>query len=130
MPRMAKSTLFPALARVAPWANVGLLLLAVVVTALLARRAQEAASAHRSTAEQALREYAAFAAFELRNTTLNIVSGQHRVAMGPVLRSAVTRPEPPLEPTQVADLVQAQASACRCLGGARFFYRVTFGDST
>ena len=126
-PRLAKST---TLARVAPWANVGLLLLAVIVTALLAWRAHQAASAHRSTAEQALREYAAFAAFELRNATLSIVSGQHRVAMGPVLRSAGTRPDAPLEPAQVAEMVQAQGSACRCLRGALFHYRVTFDDST
>ena len=67
MPRLPKST---TLARVAPWANVGLLLLAVIVTALLAYRAHQAASAHRSTAEQTLREYAAFAAFQLKNATL------------------------------------------------------------
>jgi len=125
-PRLAKST---TLARVAPWANVGLLLLAMIVTALLAWRAHQAASAHRSTAEQALREYAAFAAFELRNASLNVVTGQHRVAMGPVLRLAATRPDSPLEPRQVADLVQAQASQCRCLRGVQFYYRVTFDDS-
>lgn len=126
-PRLAKST---TLARLAPWANVGLLLLAVVVTALLAWRAHEAASAHRSTAEQTLREYAAFAAFELRNATLSAVSGQHRVAMNPVLRAATTRTNSPLEPREVADLTQGQASACRCLRGAQFYYRVSFADST
>ena len=126
MPRLAKST---TLARLAPWANVGLLLLAVIITALLAWRAHKAASAHRSTAEQTLREYAAFAAFELKNATLNVVVNQHRVAMGPVLRSALTTPHAPMEAQQVAELVQRQASACRCLSGARFFYRVTFHDS-
>ena len=126
MPRLPHST---TLARLAPWANVGLLLLAVIVTALLAWRAHQAASAHRSTAEQTLREYAAFAAFELKNATLNVVVNQHRVAMGPVLRSALTPPHAPLEAQQVAELVQRQASACRCLRGARFFYRVTFHDS-
>jgi signal transduction histidine kinase len=126
MPRLAKNT---TLARVAPWANVGLLLLAVIVTALLAWRAHQAASAHRSTAEQALREYAAFAAFELRNATLNALNGQHRVAMNPVLRSAATRPGSFLEPRQVADLADTQASVCRCLRGVQFYYRVTFHDS-
>ena len=126
MPRLAKST---TLARVAPWANVALLLLAVVVTALLAYRAHQAASAHRSTAEQTLREYAAFAAFELKNAALNAVTNQHRVAMGPVLRAVSTRPDAPLEPKQVADLTQPQAPRCRCLRGAQFYYRVTFADS-
>jgi signal transduction histidine kinase len=126
MLRLAKSS---TLARVAPWANVALLLLAVVVTALLAYRAHQAASAHRSTAEQTLREYAAFAAFELKNAALNAVSNQHRLAMGPVLRAASARPDAPLEPQQVADLTQPLAPRCRCLRGAQFYYRVTFGDS-
>lgn len=124
-PRLAKSK---TLARVAPWANVGLLLLAVVVTALLAWRAHEAAVAHRSTAEQTLREYAAFAAFELRNAGLTAVNGQHRVAMNPVLREAAARPRP-VAPDQIAELVQAQASLCRCLRGAQFYYRMTFSDT-
>lgn len=127
MPRLPKST---TLARVAPWANVGLLLLAVVVTALLAYRAHQAATAHRTTAEQALREYAAFAAFGLKNATSSLMTGHHRVALGPVLRSASTRPDSPLEPDQIADLVQAQDKLCRCLAGARFFYRVSVNDTT
>jgi signal transduction histidine kinase len=126
MPRLPKST---TLARAAPWANVGLLLLAVVVTALLAWRAHQAATAHRSTAEQTLREYAAFAAFELKNATLGQLIGQHRLALGPVMRWATVRPNG-VELNEVADLVQGQATACRCLGGARFYYRVTVADST
>jgi signal transduction histidine kinase len=127
MPRLPKSK---TLARVAPWANVGLLLLAVVVTALLAYRAHQAASAHRSTAEQALREYAAFAAFELKNATLNTVNIQQRLATGPLMRGFMAHPKSPLEPNEVAELVQRQASVCRCLGGARFYYSVTLADST
>jgi signal transduction histidine kinase len=126
MPRLRKST---TLARVAPWANVGLLLLAVIVTALLAWRAHQAASAHRSTAEQTLREYAAFAAFELKNGALGQMINQHRLALGPVMRWASISPTP-LEPDSVARLAQLQASACRCLSGARFYYRVTVNDST
>jgi signal transduction histidine kinase len=127
MRRLSKS---PTLARVAPWANVGLLLLAVFVTALLAYRAHQAASAHRSTAEQTLREYAAFAAFELKNATLNLMINHHRVALGPVMRWATTRPNSGLDLEEIADLVQGQATVCRCLGGARFYYRVTIADST
>ena len=126
MPRLPKST---TLARVAPLANVGLLLLAVVVTALLAYRAHQAATAHRSTAEQALREYAAFAAFGLKNATLNVLMNQHRLTTGPVVRWASTRPTP-LEPDQVAEFVQGQDKTCQCLSGARFYYRVNMGDST
>ena len=55
---------------------------------------------------------------------------QHRLAMGPVMRWASTRPNSSLDPEQVAELVQAQASACRCLSGARFYYRVNVDDST
>src|SRR6185503_1112254 len=103
MPRLTKSA---TLARIAPWANVGLLLVAVIVTALLAWRAHEAAAAHRSTAEQTLREYAAFAAFEIRNATLDLVATRQRVAFEAVLRSAASRPKSTLGPGEVADLVQ------------------------
>ena len=127
MPRPTPSSM---LARLAPWANVGLLLLAVIVTALLAWSAHEAASAHRTTAEQTLREYAAFASFELRNASLSAVSGQHRVAMNNVLRAAATRTSSPLELREIAELTQEQASACRCLRGVQFHYRVNFADST
>ena len=126
MARVPRST---KLARVAPWANVGLLLLAVIVMALLAWRTHQAATAHRSIAEQTLREYAAFAAFELKNATLSVLLNQHRLALGPVMRWSMVRPNP-LEPDEVADYVRGQAAACRCLDGARFFYRVTFADST
>lgn len=125
MPPLPKSR---TLARVAPWANVGLLLLAVIVTALLAWRAHQAASAHRSVAEQTLREYAAFAAFEIKNATLAVMINQHRLAMGLVMRWATTRPNAPLEPDEVADYVQS--SVCRCVSGARFHYRVTVEDSS
>ena len=127
MPRLPKRS---TLARVAPWANAGLLLLAVIVTALLAFRAHQAATAHRSTAEQTLREYAAFAAFELKNATLGQLISQHRLALGPVMRWATTRANPGLELSEVADLVQGQATACRCLGGVRFYFRVTVADSS
>lgn len=127
MPRLPKST---SLARVAPWANVVLLLLAVIVTALLAYRAHQAASAHRSTAEQTLREYAAFAAFELKNATLNQMISQHRLALGPVMRWAMTRADSGATLEEMADLVQGQATACRCVDGVRFYYRVRLDDST
>ena len=117
-------------ARVAPWANVGLLLLAVIVTALLAWRAHEAASAHRSTAEQTLREYAAVAAYELKNATLAQMVNQHRLAIDLVMRWATTRQSAALEPSEVAEYVQSRASMCKCLDGARFYYRVRLSDSS
>jgi signal transduction histidine kinase len=126
MRRLTKSA---TLARIARWANVGLLLVAVIVTALLAWRAHEAAAAHRSTAQQTLREYAAFAAFEVRNATLDLVATRQRIAMEAVLRLAATRPDSPLAPQQVADLVQSRASACQCLSGARFYFRMSVDDS-
>ncbi len=48
---------------------VGLLLLILIVTSTLAYQAQDAARLHRQTAERALREYAAFAAWELTRRT-------------------------------------------------------------
>jgi signal transduction histidine kinase len=125
---MSKSQSF---SRVAHWVNVGLLSLSVVVTAMLARRAHQAASAHRSTAEQTLREFAAIGAYELRNATLSLMLNQHRLAMGPVIRSSLTRAgNAPLEPAEIESLVQLQDSVCRCVSGARFYYRIMMGDST
>lgn len=118
--------------RLAPQLNLVLLLSAVGLTGVLGVlgwRAHQAARGHRETAEQTLREYAAFAAFQLKNATLNRMLSQHRIAMDPVMRWTVTRgPSARLPIDSIRALIAAQEPRCECLSGAQFYYRVTFPD--
>jgi signal transduction histidine kinase len=119
-------------ARLAPRLNLLLLLSAVGLTGVLGvltYRAHQAARAQRATAEQTLREYAAFAAFQLKNATLGRMLTQHRIAMDPVMRWMSTHGGSALLPIEsVGTMVAAQGSRCECLDGVQFHYRVTFPD--
>ena len=117
-------------ARLGPQLNLLLLLSAVALTGVLAYRAHVAARGHRETAEQTLREYAAFAAFQLKNATLNRLLMQHRMTMDPVVRRMATHGATSLLPIDsVAAFVSGQgAERCNCLRGLLFTYRVTFPD--
>jgi signal transduction histidine kinase len=115
------------LSRLGPQLTLILLLSAVALTGALAWRAHQAALGHRATAEQTLREYAAFAAFQLKNATLNRMLSQHRMAMDPVLRWLFVNPTArPLPIDSIAALVAGQEARCECLSGVQFYYRVTF----
>jgi signal transduction histidine kinase len=98
--------------------------------AWLAYRAFEASRAQQETSEFTLREYAAFAAFQLKNATLARIGGQHRQSFELVARSITERgPTPPLGVERVAELVKLKGPQCRCLDGVSFYYQVTFADS-
>ena len=113
-----------------PSITVGLILFAVGLTGLLAYRAFDASRAQRQMSEQTLREYAGFAAFQLKNATIIRVMGQHRGAFELVVRWVSTNgPTPPLGPERAAELIQARGGQCRCLDGVSFYYQVTFADS-
>ena len=117
-------------ASLTPSITVGLVLFSVGLTALLAYRAFEASRAQQQTTEHTLREYAAFAAFQLKSATLARLAGQHRQSFDLVVRSVNTRgPIPALGAERVAELVQAKGPQCRCLDGVSFYYQVTFADS-
>jgi signal transduction histidine kinase len=116
-------------AALTPSITVGLILFAVGLTALLAYRAFDASRAQRQTTEQTLRDYAGFAAFQLKNATGARMMGQHRGAFEFVTRSIGTRgPTPPLGAERVAELIGARGPMCRCLDGVSFYYQVTFAD--
>ena len=113
-----------------PSITVGLILFAVALTALLAYRAFDASRAQRQLTEHTLREYAGFAAFQLKHATIGRISGQHRQAVDLVLRSINTRgPLPPLGAERAAALIESQGRLCRCLEDVSFYYQVTFADS-
>ena len=117
-------------ASLTPSITVGLILFAAGLTAWLAYRAFEASRAQQETSEFTLREYAAFAAFQLKNATLARVGGQHRQSFELVARSIAERgPTPPLGVERVSELVKLKGPQCRCLDGVSFYYQVTFADS-
>ena len=116
-------------ARLGPQFTLLLLLSAVALTGVLAWRAHQAARDHRATAEQTLREYAAFAAFQLKTATFNRMVSQHRMAMDPVVRRMATNGPADLLPIeQVWASAIAADARCDCMDSARFAYRVTFAD--
>ena len=117
-------------AALTPSITVGLILFAIGLTALLAYRAFDASRAQRQLTENTLRDYAGFAAFQLKNATIARISGQQRQAFENVFRWIGTRgPTPPLGAPQLAALVEARRLQCRCLDTVGFYYQVTFADS-
>lgn len=117
-------------AALTPSITVGLILFAVGLTALLAYRAFDASRAQQQMTEHTLRDYAGFAAFQLKNATFARIAGQHRGVFELVVRSINTRgPTPPLGAERVAALVGEKREQCRCLDGVSFYYQVTFADS-
>ena len=117
-------------AAVTPSITVALILFAVGLTGLLAYRAFEASRAQQQTTENTLREYAGFAAFQLKNAALARMAGQHRQSFELVVRGINARgPIPPLGAERVAELVRTKGPQCRCLDSVSFYYQVTFADS-
>jgi signal transduction histidine kinase len=119
--------------RVAGFASsitVALILFAVALTGLLAYRAFEASRAQRQATENTLRDYAGFAAFQLKDFAMNRISGQHRRTFDSVVRSVATRgPLPPLGARMVATSVDQRRALCHCVDSVSFYYQVTFADS-
>ena len=113
-----------------PSITVGLILFAIGLTALLAYRAFDASRAQQQVVEHTLRDYAGFAAFQLKNATTQRITGQHRQAVEHIARWITTRgPMPPLGAKRVMELFEAKGPQCRCLDGVSFYYQLTFADS-
>lgn len=119
------------IAAVTPSITVALILFTVGLTGLLAYRAFEASRAQRQTTENTLRDYAGFAAFQLKNAAINRISGQHLRTFDAVVRPISARgPLPALGARQVAALVDPRRELCHCVDSVSFYYQVTFGDSS
>lgn len=117
-------------AGVTPSITVGLILFAVGLTALLAYRAFDASRAHRQITEHTLRDYAGFAAFQLKNATIGRITGQHRQASDLIARWINTHgPTPPLGIKRVSEFFEATGQQCHCLDSVNFYYQLTFADS-
>jgi signal transduction histidine kinase len=104
---------------------------ALVLAAVLAYQALDAARTHRAAAERALRDYAAFSAGELARRTQGtleaaVVTAQYM----PIAASEGRGRDVPLVPVaEFADTVRAQDFWCECLGRARDFFRMEFPSS-
>jgi signal transduction histidine kinase len=113
-----------------PSITVGLILFAVGLTALLAYRAFDASRAQQQMTEHTLRDYAGFAAFQLKNATMARITGQHRQASDQIARWISTHgPTPPLGAKRAAELFEATGEQCRCLDSVAFYYQLNFADS-
>ncbi len=114
-----------------PSITAGLILFAVGLTALLAYRAFDASRAHQQTIENTLRDYASFAAFQVKNATMTRLNGQSRGAFDSLVRVINAEgPIPPLGAARAAKVMEARGTLCRCLDGVSFFYQVTIADSS
>ena len=118
------------MAALTPSITVGLILFAVGLTALLAYRAFDASRAQQQIVENTLRDYAGFAAFQLKNATFQRIAVQHRPAFDPLFRQLNTRGRtPPPDAKPATALLDSGARQCQCLEGVSFTFAVTFADS-
>ncbi len=107
---------------------VAMLAVALVLTTVLAWQALASARSHRTAAERALRDYAAFAAGELArriqaSLQAALVTGQYL----PLTEAESKDRGVPLPPVRAfADTVRAQDFWCECLRETRDFVRVEF----
>jgi signal transduction histidine kinase len=113
-----------------PSITVGLILFSVALTALLSYRAFEASRAQRELAEHTLRDYAGFAAFQLKFTASSRIAGQQRMLFEPFIVGNDRRfPAPPLGAKRAGDIIAERGPICRCLDSTAFYYQLTFADS-
>lgn len=111
--------------------TAGLIVFAVALTGLLAYRAFDASRAQQQMTERTLRDYAGFAAFQLKGATIGRIMSLNFQALEPAVRwinaqDATT----PVSADRIADLVGEQNARCHCADSVSFFYRVTFADGS
>ena len=112
--------------------TLALLLFALVLTALLARQAPLAATSHRKTAEQALKDYASLAAWEFtRHARADIQATLMSAFVPSLLRLPEGDPtKGKLLPANLAESAIRRTQFCACMDSARFFFRFEFDDSS
>jgi len=112
--------------------TVGLLITALVVAAILAYQAWDAARSQRRTAESTLHDYAKLADWQLTQQSKNALLTQ--VVTSLVSQASHVNPDSlartVLEPVEVEDIARQMVSWCDCLGGVRYFFRYDWKDGT
>ncbi|HTI63434.1 MAG TPA: HAMP domain-containing sensor histidine kinase [Gemmatimonadaceae bacterium] len=112
--------------------TVALLILALVVCAVLAYQAWDAARSQGRTAESALHDYAKIADWQLTQHAKNALLTQ--VVTSLVSQASQVDPEhldrTLLAPEQVEDVARGMVGWCNCLSGVRYFFRYDWRDGT
>src|SRR5829696_4750816 len=103
--------------------TVGLLVLALVVAAVLAYQAWDAAASQRHTAESTLHDYAKLVDWQLTQQSKNALLTQ--VATSLMRQASQVKPDSlaqtVMPPAEVEDIArQMMASWCDCLSGVRY----------
>lgn len=110
---------------------MALLLVALGVVAVLAYQALDAARSHRRMAQDALQDYASFAAWEFaRHSRTNVLATLISTFLGPVLRLNMLPIGATLPPEDFAADVRRRSAWCGCMDSARFFFRLDIADSS
>jgi signal transduction histidine kinase len=112
--------------------TVGLLILAGVVSAVLAYQAWDAAASQRRTAEATLSDYAKLADWQLTKQAKNQLLTQIVTSL---FRSAIqldpsSLKKTALSPSDVEDIARQTAGWCGCLSGVKYFFRYDWSDGT
>ncbi|HEY9227836.1 MAG TPA: HAMP domain-containing sensor histidine kinase [Gemmatimonadaceae bacterium] len=112
--------------------TLGLLILAMVVAAVLAYQAWDAARSHRRTAEATLHDYAKLADWQLTQQAKNQLLTQ--VATSLMRQASAVIPDSLertlLAPVDVEDIARQTTAWCGCLGGVKYFFRYDWKDGT
>ena len=112
--------------------TVALLILALVVCAVLAYQAWDAARSQRQTADSTLHDYAKIADWQLTQHAKNALLTQVVTA----LSSQASQVDPEdlartvLPPEQVEDVARGMVGWCNCLSGVRYFFRYDWKEGT
>jgi len=112
--------------------TVVLLILALVVTAVLAYQAWDAARSQRVIAERTLRDYAAFANWQLTQQAKNDLLTT--IVTSLMTPASQLRPDSleqtVLTPSQVKEIARRMVAWCDCLSGVQYFFRYDWADGT
>jgi signal transduction histidine kinase len=110
----------------------GLLVCTLVLATLLAYEAHDAARSHRATAERALHDYAAVAAWELVAGVNNELQSSLAGALAPVTRPRASSPYELLPAPAVLSASAENSLRCPSAAGdaSRFYFRIDFRDGT
>ena len=112
--------------------SLALLVVALVVVAVLAYQAWDAARSQMRTAEATLKDYAQLADWQLTNHAKNqlltqvvtsLIGAASRVVPESLAKTVVS-------PEEVADNARTLAGWCNCLRGIKYFFRYDWSDGT
>jgi signal transduction histidine kinase len=112
--------------------TVALLILALVVAAVLAYQAWDAARSQQRTADSTLHDYARIADCQLtqqsKQSLLTQVESSLMVQASQVNPDSLARTV--LAPTEVEDIARQMMGWCGCLAGVRYFFRYDWREGT